>query len=275
MILSDYRSGLEDWLSQEDIDTYLNLIQLDRCPPTLNTLRQIIRRTYEIVPFQNLTMLTRPRRPPTLEQIRDDMLSGVGGLCTTINPFLCAFLQSLGFRAGLLAVSMSQPNCHMGIIVRNLESKDYWLDLGNGFPYLEPLPIEEGATYTALNFTYQLQKTDNHWQLLQSVLGSSAKKINQQFKADPCHYDEFASMRMRHYTQPDYGPFLSGIRVNRWTEEIGYLLRDDILWVLPGKPVKASASAAREWLIENFECSSILLPLLNKSWSNIIERPKN
>jgi len=271
MVPTDYLSGLENWLTNEDVEAYLDLIQVNQRTPTLTTLKAIIRQTYACIPFQNLTMLTRPRQPPCLAQIRDDMLNGLGGLCTTINPFLCALLQSLGFQAGLLKVSLAQPDCHIGVIVNNLQGRDYWLDVGNGFPYLEPLPLEDGAIHKVLSFSYQLLRLDDGWSLKQTVLGSSDSKINQQFKAIPCHYAEFTSMRQRHYTQHEYGPFLSGIRVNSWTAKRGLLLRDDTLWTLPGRPQKIDISQARNWLAEHFANATALLPLLDISWNEIIE----
>ena len=133
----NYKSGLEDWLSSQQVDEYLKLIGVEFKKPNLQTLRMVVRKTYEVVPFQNLTMLLRPRVAPTPETITSDMLRGIGGLGTTINPFLCALLQKMGFQSGLLMVSLDKPNCHFGILV-HVEGEDMWVDIGNGFPYLEP-----------------------------------------------------------------------------------------------------------------------------------------
>ena len=49
------------------------------------------------VPFHNLTLLTRERRPPTMEEIKDDMMKGLGGPCSVVNAFFAVLLDKLGF----------------------------------------------------------------------------------------------------------------------------------------------------------------------------------
>lgn len=49
------------------------------------------------VPFHNLTLLTRERRPPSMEEIKDDMMKGLGGSCSVVNAFFALLLDKLGF----------------------------------------------------------------------------------------------------------------------------------------------------------------------------------
>ena len=51
----------------------------------------------ERVPFHNLTLLTRERRPPTMAEIKEDMMSGIGGPCAVVNAFFAVLLERLGF----------------------------------------------------------------------------------------------------------------------------------------------------------------------------------
>ena len=262
-------TGLEHWLAESQTRQYLDYIGVEFSQPSLSFLRKIIRNTYAIIPFQNLTMLNRPKVPPSSESIVHDMLSGLGGLCTTINPFIAALLHNLGFDVSLLMVSMERPNCHIGLRV-DLDDQCYWVDLGNGFPYLEPLPLKDGATYHHPKFSYMLELQQGGWAVRQSVLLSKDTKINQIFVNKARHYDAFKLMRKRHYTEKDYGPFLSGIRINRWTSDSVFLLRDDMAWDHTGRQ-KVDLDTAIEWLHSNFsQVSNRLSPMLKSGWGKVL-----
>lgn len=65
--------------------------------PSLEGLNRLIVSMLERVPFHNLTLLTRERRPPTMTEIKEDMMSGIGGPCSVINSFFAVVLDLLGF----------------------------------------------------------------------------------------------------------------------------------------------------------------------------------
>jgi len=65
--------------------------------PNINSLNRVIMSMLERVPFHNLTMLTRERRPPTMAEIKGDMMAGVGGPCSVVNSFFAVLLDKLGF----------------------------------------------------------------------------------------------------------------------------------------------------------------------------------
>ncbi len=266
-------TGLEDLLTWQETRQYLRQIGLEPYKPSLEFLTQIIEHTYATIPFQNLTMLTRPRTAPNHSEIVEDMLSGIGGACTTLNPFICGLLQTLGFEAGLVMASMTQPDCHFGILV-DLEKQRYWVDIGNGFPYLQPLRLQHQAEgfhpyfqWRLLRTQRQLTQTEDQWSVEQQFRGNGIPKINQSFNAFKRHYRDFQQMRERHYSEASYGPFLTGIRVNRWNREGGHVLRNQMIWDLPGKQIHVDLATAIQWLQRHFgEVASQLTPLLKTSW---------
>jgi len=65
--------------------------------PSLQSLNMVIVSMLERVPFHNLTLLTRERRPPTMAEIKEDMMSGIGGPCAVVNAFFAVLLERLGF----------------------------------------------------------------------------------------------------------------------------------------------------------------------------------
>jgi arylamine N-acetyltransferase len=75
------------WL-EDDIETLTN---------DLGTLNKLIVSMLSRVPFHNLTLLTRDRRPPTPNEIKVDMMTGLGGPCSVVNSFFAVLLDELGF----------------------------------------------------------------------------------------------------------------------------------------------------------------------------------
>lgn len=65
--------------------------------PSLEGLNRLIVSMLERVPFHNLTLLTRERRPPTMAEIKEDMMKGIGGPCSVVNSFFAVVLDLLGF----------------------------------------------------------------------------------------------------------------------------------------------------------------------------------
>ncbi|MDQ7074783.1 MAG: arylamine N-acetyltransferase [Gammaproteobacteria bacterium] len=266
-----YRSGLEDWLSPIQTEHFLNTLHINARDVSLETLRTVIRAIYANIPFQNLTMLCRPAEPPTKQQIISDMMKGMGGLCTTSNPFLCALLQTMGFNAGLHIVSMEKPDCHIGLIVQ-LNEKKYFVDVGNGFPYLEPLELKNNSQHRVLNFEYQLIQTGESWAIQQTVLGSRKKIIDQTFSAKLCHYSAFTRMRKKHYTEVNYGPFLTSIRINLWSHQNGFMLRNKTVLNIPDTKYKLkNETEALLWLNTYLPKPEPLQALLKKSWRKIFD----
>jgi arylamine N-acetyltransferase len=253
--------GLENLLTKKETNDYLYSIGVDIETPSLSFLCKIISTTLASIPFQNLLMLTRPRVAPSFKEIKEDMLQGYGGLCTTMNPFLCGLLHCLGFNVGLLSASMLRPDCHMGLIIK-IDAVDYWADIGNGFPYIEPLPLINEAEAHHPFLSWRLIQKGKEWHVQHRLKHESTWKVNQRFLAQAQHYSFFNQMRKEHYTQANYGPFLSAIRINCWNAEGGALMRDRLTWSIPGKRERINYNQAVDFLNKHFIRSSKLFSLL-------------
>jgi len=265
-------TGLEGWLSPRQVAAYLALTGTPAPPrkPGLDYLHQLLANSYARVPFQNLTLLCGPEHPPSLDRIARDMLAGIGGLCTTINPFLCALLQSVGYSVGMLRVSMAQPDCHIGLLL-SLHGQRYWLDAANGFPYLRCLALKPGAGYHQPHFSYTIGRSNSgDWQLAQTPLGSRDLVVNQRFRAVPVNYAGFRRMRRLHYSDPSYGPFQLGIRINCWYHGGGHVLRDHIVLDLGGQPQRVDRDGAVRWLQQSMpRAAGRLEPMLHRAWDRL------
>ena len=81
-------------LHKNEVVQFAELLELEVADlvPSLDTLKVIITAILRRIPFHNITMLNRPSRSPFIEEIREDMLNGIGGPCGTMNPFIGAFI---------------------------------------------------------------------------------------------------------------------------------------------------------------------------------------
>ena len=186
------------------------------------------------------------------------MLSGLGGLCTTFNPFLCALLHQLGFTPVLLPSSMQgEADMHMAVGVF-VGERFYWLDCGNGFPYLQPLDTALPGSWNFAGFSYTGRRNDHILEIEQSVLGTQLKRLNQRVSLIPVHYSHFDLMRQRHYVDASYGPFLTGLRLNRWLPNVGFVLRDDLIADAPQRFSRMQRLETEAWIREHFADLRIL-----------------
>ena len=96
-----------------------------------------------------------------MEEIKQSILSGKGGLCYPTNVFAKFFLEALGYDIYFLGSRVSVPDDHIVTVVNSLKTKGdrYLVDIGGGFPSFEPIPLdfdEESPTYSQsfLKFKY-------------------------------------------------------------------------------------------------------------------------
>ena len=218
--------------------------------PTIENLRKIVQNFLEIVPFQNLTMLIGPMRRPTWDEICEEMLSGNGGLCTTRNPFLKELLSHLGYTTIFVSASMEKPDCHIGILVR-LNDVDYWVDVGNGYPYVEPYPLGSESVVSHQFFDYQVIELQGVWQV-QHRFNDGQWRTNQTFENRAVPYEFFDEMHEHHYKEIGWGPFLTGLRVNRWSASGGFILRDEEATSLGKRTAIESAEDLGRWINQTF-----------------------
>lgn len=233
---------LRSLLSEAQVEAHLRQLGVSVTRPDLPSLRLLLGAYLGRIPFQNVTMLARQRRAPTLREVVADVLSGQGGPCGVMNPFFAALLHRLGYDVCLLSGSMAQPDCHIALSVQ-IAGQDFWLDVGNGHPYREPIQLGDESPRTEAGLTYRLRSLTE-----EGAAGSYA--IEHLFEPDtpwrrsytfrliPRSFASFAEMIHRHYTTPGYGPFLGGLRIIRCPDGVLHALRDRTLLVSDRTPVR-------------------------------------
>jgi arylamine N-acetyltransferase len=236
--------------SNLEIQSFLERIEVETINLTPECLRKIISGIIEHIPFQNISMLTDKRVRPNSKKIKHDMLSGHGGLCTVRNPFLQQLLVAIGFEARFVSSTINEPDCHISILV-NIDGDDWWVDVGNGYPYLEPIKL--GSSYIGSHpfIDYRVIEINGRWHV-QHRRSNTEWKTNHHFSADGVNYSRFDKMHDLHYSTPGWGPFLTGLRINRWWKN-GYVILKDFKAYSPLEEVDLSTPfEIKIWLKEWF-----------------------
>ncbi len=238
-------------LTNSEICSFLKQIKVEKEEPSSQLLEQIVAGIVEHVPFQNLTMLTGPRHRPTNNWIKTEMLSGLGGLCTARNPFLYAVLQQLGFDVRFVSSTITEPDCHICLVV-TVSGHDWWVDVGNGYPYFTPIRLGDNSVKVNWFFQYRLVHQGNRF-AVQHAFSGDDWLTNQHFSPEGVHFSVFDRMHELHYTKPGWGPFLTGLRVNRFWSDGGAVLKDHQATSPNGSESITTPRNLLNWLKQWFE----------------------
>ena len=262
--LSDIEED-QSWLSMREALDFLKRIEVSFELPSPTFLGNICSGIIEHIPFQNLSMLTDERIRPSKEKICNDMLSGHGGLCTVRNPFLYHLLSTLGFDARYVSSSMHEPNCHITILV-SISGEDWWADVGNGFPYHVPIRLGDSTPVQHPFMKYRIIENEGRW-FVQHNREESGWKTNHHFNSQGVPYSAFDRMHQMHYSLPGWGPFLTGLRVNRWSEDGGIVLRDHRASSPDGETLFENPLEIIDWITNWFPKSGFIESVdVDKAW---------
>ena len=93
--------------------------------------------------FPEHPLMSKPthlRNKPTLEEIKEDVMSKRGGLCYTLNSFMKYLLEALGYKAYHIACHIVRENDHILTVVE-IQTVKYLVDVGVGYPTFEAIPL--------------------------------------------------------------------------------------------------------------------------------------
>lgn len=216
-------------LSMEEVAVFKSKFEAIDWEPCETNLRRFIQRCMGLIPFTNLMMLARERRAPSRDEIVNDMTTLRGGPCGHYNPFLVSFLTEIGYSCYLVPAWMDSVLSHIAVIVV-LDDKKFWLDCGNGHPYLSPLALDSLELGNHAGLEYKLNSSSNsRYEVLHKYRGDENFSINYEFEDKPVHFSFFEDMVSSHYTIEGFGPFLSGLRIVHFPKGELYAIRDDVL----------------------------------------------
>src|SRR5581483_4515848 len=128
---------------------YLDLLGLDREPPSVDALTRLVRAHALTVSFENVTAHLRRRAHPSGPAPAPDPVALLdswerragGGVCFDIVAMVVRLLRSLGYRTDHILGHISGPFGHQAVVV-HLDGGRYLIDLGNGAPLFAPIPLD-------------------------------------------------------------------------------------------------------------------------------------
>jgi arylamine N-acetyltransferase len=155
------------------VQAYLNFLSLDAPPPvTLEGLTQLTRAQVRGVPFESITSILRRAEHPygTVPPVDTDALlrSWIarrgGGVCFEMVATFGRVLGELGFAARAINAKISWPGAHQALIVE-LDGSSYLVDVGNGAPFLDPIPLDQTSEvrYAGLAYRFRPDPASDDW----------------------------------------------------------------------------------------------------------------
>lgn len=154
-----------------DIQNYLNRIEIyTDLQVNLSSLRLIQRQHLLRVPFENLDIHLNKNLIFDLESLYNKIvIQKRGGICYELNWLLYHLLVDLGFNVKILGGKVLEPNGtyfdHMLLVV-DLNSKEYLVDVGFGDNFLEPLAFDIGYEQNDQKGLFKISQIDeSHFEL--------------------------------------------------------------------------------------------------------------
>jgi N-hydroxyarylamine O-acetyltransferase len=159
----------DDWTRR-----YLALLGVEHPAPSLEALTQLTRAHVERVPFGTVTSLFRKRAhpvgpmppldPAALLEVWERRVGS--GVCFEIAEMVWRLLLALGYRAHVTlgTVGLGWPGGHQAVVV-DLDGRRHLVDVGNGAPLFEPIPLDGvvEARHVGLGYRFRPGDDADHW----------------------------------------------------------------------------------------------------------------
>jgi len=141
---------------------YLSLVGVDEPTPGLEGLRQLVRAHVQAVPFENSGSLLRRREAGSgpIRDIDPDALLAAwearrsGGVCFEHTEMFGRLLREVGHDVTPIAGEISFPGSHQALVVAFAGGRCL-VDVGNGAPFFEPIPLDRPYQIHSLGLGYR------------------------------------------------------------------------------------------------------------------------
>jgi N-hydroxyarylamine O-acetyltransferase len=235
------------------IDRYLTLLGIDGGPPSLDQLTALVRAHVLAVPFENVTALLRRRSHPSGPVPQPDpeaLLTAWearagGGVCFEIAMMVSRLLTALGYPSHLVLGQISLPFGHQAVVVE-LGGRRYLVDLGNGAPIFEPLPLDgEPVEVHRHGLAFRFRGGDETDVLFQDRMIDGAWKAHCKYGLQPAAAEDRDKGYQHHHT-PNASWVTGSLTMVRSTEQEVFALKDATLTrhTAAGKSTETMTDAA-------------------------------
>lgn len=194
----------DDW-----IENYLGMLGIERGLPTFATLQELAGAHRQIL-FANGRSLIRKAGTPegdVREFQVDDLLGswraqGTGdGVCYEVATMVEALLTGLGFENHVILGNVVGPRSHSANVV-SLDGREFMLDLGNGAPLFEPIPMDEACEIEFAGLGYRFDRQGPQQQLVQSRFIEGEWRPFVRYDSGPATAEERVDAFQMHHVLP-------------------------------------------------------------------------
>jgi peptidoglycan/xylan/chitin deacetylase (PgdA/CDA1 family)/arylamine N-acetyltransferase len=236
--------GIE--LSSTELNEFLFLIGVFEVEDSLSFLKSFIVKLLATIPFQNFKMIQRGfGYIPTAQNIKEDMLYLNGGTCATMNVFTATILHHIGFNVFLINGTMMRKNDHIAILL-NFKDLYYTIDVGDGQPYFEPIPILKKVVRKHPFRTYRSFKDSGDLKVEFLIKKMWSTDVTLHLK--PKLFKDIYETLEQHYTESEFGPFWKGVRFAMYPNKEIIAIRNKSLIVQTNDSIHKTTIINREHL---------------------------
>ncbi len=183
------------------------------------TLHNLHRAHLLAIPFENLDVQQRVRRPFELDAVFEKIVGEQrGGWCYEMNGLFGWALREIGFQLDFVAGAVGRDKNgdralmnHLAIVVRL--DRPYLADVGFGNGMLNPAPLQEGS-FNDGRFDFRLARHGDWWRFHNHAHNGTTYD----FKDEPRDYADFEH-KARMLATTAESPFVQNLVVSRLTEE--------------------------------------------------------
>ncbi|MCB9779924.1 MAG: arylamine N-acetyltransferase [Alphaproteobacteria bacterium] len=260
----------------DEVDGLLSVLGLTRQPASAPFLAQVQRAWALTQPFHNLDLLAQyaEGQPPFDRRgAWGRCVQGLGGPCHVQASSFLLLVQALGFDAHFASAHITHPGDHLTVCV-HVDGSPWLCDLGNGHPYLDPVPFDRPSRQSHLG--WDVRGTPVAGGVLVEQITPGTREWRRVYVASTGErvWGDFEDAIARHHREPDFGPFLRGLRAIRVAEDHAVSLRDDVLtrYRRDGIERATVATGHEAILVDELGMSRLPVALAVETWRRNSER---
>ena len=244
--------------------------------PSRQTLHNLHRAHLLAIPFENIDVQLRHKRPFTLDAAYDKIVGERrGGWCYEMNGLFAWALRELGFSVDLVAGAVNRNKNgdkalmnHLALIVRLDEP--YLADVGFGNGMLAPARLREG-TFNDGRFDFKLTRHGEWWRFHNHRHNGQTYDFTER----PHEFHDFEH-KARMLATTAESPFIQNLVVGRLIDDGLIVLTNAALQIYRGREMSEetapNASELARILDEHFDLSVDRIEAL---WNRVASQQKN
>ncbi|MFC7786111.1 arylamine N-acetyltransferase [Rossellomorea sp. GCM10028870] len=223
----------------EAVKKYVNYLNMDIEPPTLNYLQRLIQQHLVRIPYETFSKFYYFSQGesfvPSLHTFAENLHSkGWGGTCFTLNINFGRLLKKLGFDCQFVRV---QPG-HLGLMI-TIDNRKLYVDVGYGSPIMKPVELEARQRHLLHGFGEEIIFTQKDIREFEVDRRSNGKSfVKKTIEWIPLEEEELEADIEASYLDSDDNITMRRITAVRFQGNQCYFLRNETLKVMTYRNIR-------------------------------------